>query len=171
MNRPLWLAGVLLPVLWIAVPALSAEPGITETSSMTPSDDLTHADFARTVTNGTDEAIDIAPRDLGIDAYPILTVSMLTVGSFEGDIWTIGTLAAGETATIVYSGDVPPSAAAPAAAPAAATAAPPAAVAARSQPATEELPFTGLGDHLAILAVAGIALIGGGASLLRLARG
>lgn len=163
------MTGISLTALWLAMPALAVEPGITETSSMTPNGDLTHADFARTITNGSDRAIDVAPRDLRTDAYPILTVSEITLGTFEGGIWTIGTLAVGETATIVYFGDAPESSAAAVAAPAPAAAAATVAATTR-QPATEELPFTGPRGRLTMMAAAGIALIGVGASLLRLAR-
>jgi hypothetical protein len=164
------MAGISLSALWLAMPALAVEPGISETSSMTPNGDLTRADFARTITNGSDQAIDVAPRDLRTDAYPILTVSEITVGSFEGGIWTIGTLAAGQTATIVYVGDAAESSAAPVAATAAGSTAPTAAVETRAQPATEELPLTGPRSRLALMAAAGMALIGIGASLLVLAR-
>ena len=164
------MAGISLSALWLAIPALAVEPGINETSSMTPNGDLTRADFARTITNGTDQAIEVAPRDLRTDAYPVLTVSEITAGSFEGGIWTIGTLAAGQTATIVYHGDAAESTAAPVTAPAAASAAPTASVATLAQTATEELPFTGPRSRIAMMAAAGLALIGLGASLLLLAR-
>ncbi len=169
MRRITWITGISLTALWLAMPALAVEPGITETSSMTPNGDLTHADFARTITNGSDRAIDVAPRDLRTDAYPILTVSEITLGTFEGGIWTIGTLAVGETATIVYFGDAAESSAAPVPAPAPASAAATVAATTR-QSATEELPFTGPRGRLTMMAAAGIALIGVGASLLRLAR-
>jgi hypothetical protein len=169
MKRLAWGAGISLTVLWLALPASAAEPGINETSSMTPSEDLSHADFAHTITNDTDGAIEIAPRVLQMGDYPIITVTMITFGSFVGGIWTIGTLDAGETATIVYVGD-----AAPNAAPSTTTTPPTTAVAVavdtRSVSATEELPFTGPREHLWLLALAGVSCLGLGASLLHIAR-
>lgn len=131
---------------------------------MTPNEDLSHADFARTITNETDGAIEIAPRVLQMGDYPIITVTMITVGSFDGGVWSIGTLGAGKTATIVYVGDAAPSTTTPSA-PTAAVA-----VETRSVSATEELPFTGPRAQLWLLTLAGLSLLGLGASLLHVAR-
>jgi len=162
MRRVAWVAGISLTVLWLALPASAAEPGINETSSTTPNEDLSHADFARTITNETDGAIAIAPRVLQMNDYPVITVTMITVGSFDGDAWTIGVLGPGETATIVYFGDAAPSTTTPTP--------PSTAVETRSVSATEELPLTGPREHPRLLALAGVSLLCLGASLLRIAR-
>lgn len=166
MKRMAWGAGISLTVLWLALPASAAEPGINETSSMTPNEDLSQADFARTITNDTDGAIEISPRVLQMADYPIITVTMITAGSFDGGVWTIGTLGAGQTATIVYVGDAAPSTTTPTPS----TAAVATAAETRSVSATEDLPFTGPLDHLWLLALAGVSLLGLGASLLHIAR-
>jgi hypothetical protein len=141
MKRVSVFTGALLTVLFIAIPALAAEDGIIDTSSTTPNADFTHADFERVITNATEGPIDIAPRDLRMAEYPIMTVTSVTVGTFDAGFWTIGTLEAGQTATIVYTGDAP-----------------------------EELPFTGQRDDLAAFAFTGLALIGLGAFTLRVTR-
>ena len=128
-------------VLVIAIPALAVEDGIIDTSSTAPNADITHADFERVIMNTTEGPVDVAPRDLRMAEYPIVTMLAATVGSFDDGIWTIGTLEAGETATIVYTGDAP-----------------------------EGLPFTGQRDDLAALAFTGLALIGLGASTLWVTR-
>lgn len=143
-----------LLVLAFAAPALAAEDGIVETSSFTPSEDLTRAEFARTVTNTSAIAVDVAPRDLRMAEYPTMTVSEITAGSFADGIWTIGRLEPGQTASIAYVGAVPDQSAAP------------------EPNATEQevLPFTGPGRRLTALAIAGLGLIALGISLLRRAR-
>jgi hypothetical protein len=136
--------GILLTMLALAVPAFATEDGIIETTSSMPNGDFTHADFERVISNVSEGPIDVAPRDVRMSEYPIMTLVEITVGTFDGGIWTVGTLEAGQTATIIYAGD--------------------------AAPAPEELPFTGQGDHLASLAVVGLALIGLGVSLLHTAR-
>ncbi len=157
MKRFSAFTGALLIVLVLAVPAFAVEDGIMETTSSNPNETSTHADFERVITNLTEDAIDIAPRDLRTTEYPILTVTSITVGSFDSGIWTIGTLDAGQTATITYAGDAA-LASATTAAPAGTTTAP------------EELPHTGQRDNLAVFAFAGLTLIGLGVSLLRATR-
>jgi len=141
------LLGALLVVLVVAlaVPALALEDGVIDTTSTTPNEEFTHAEFERVITNTTEGPIDIEPRDLRMVEYPIMAVASITVGTFDDGIWTIGSLEAGQTASITYTGD-------------ATTAAP------------EELPQTGQRDHLATFALAGLALIGLGVSLLRSTR-
>ncbi len=146
MRRLSVLTGILLTVLVLAVPALALEDGIIETSTSTPNEDATHADFDRVITNLTEDPIDVAPRDLRMAEYPVMTVTEITVGTFDGGIWTIGTLEAGQTASITYTGD---------------------AVATTTQ---EELPHTGQRDDLTAFAFAGLALIVLGVSLLRATR-
>ncbi len=136
---------VLVLVLALAVPALALEDGVIDTTSTTPNEEFTHAEFERVITNTTEGPIDIEPRDLRMAEYPIMAVASITVGTFDDGIWTIGSLEAGQTASITYTGD-------------ATTAAP------------EELPQTGQRDHLATFALAGLALIGLGVSLLRSTR-
>jgi hypothetical protein len=148
MRTSVTLLGTVLALFVLAVPALALEDGIVETSSMSPSDDFTHADFERVITNTTGSPIDIAPRDLRMAEYPIMTVTEITVGTFDGAFWTVGTLEAGQTASIAYTGDVAPTTSA----------------------APEELPFTGQRDQLAVVAIAGLALVGFGTSLLRATR-
>ncbi len=148
----------LLVVFVLAVPAIALEDGIMETTSSTPNEDSTHADFERVITNPTESAIDITPRDLRMAEYPIMDVTSITVGTFDDGIWTVGTLEPGQTAKITYTGD---------AAPATTTAA---SSAATTTTATEELPHTGQRDDLAVFAFAGLALIGLGVSLLRATR-
>ena len=141
MKRFSVFTGALLTVLVIAIPAFAVEDGIIDTSSTAPNADITHADFERVIMNTTEGPVDVAPRDLRMAEYPIVTMLAVTVGSFDDGIWTIGTLEAGQTATIVYTGDAP-----------------------------EGLPFTGQRDDLAALAFTGLALIGLGASTLRVTR-
>ena len=148
MRASVTLLGTLFVLFVVAVPALAIEDGIVETSSMSPSDDLTHADFERVITNTTGNPIDVAPRDLRTAEYPIMTVTEITVGTFDGAFWTVGTLEAGQTASIAYTGDVAPT----------------------TSPPPEELPFTGQRDQLAVVAIAGLALVGFGTSLLRATR-
>ena len=148
MRASVTLLGTLFVLFVVAVPALAIEDGIVETSSMSPSDDLTHADFERVITNTTGNPIDVAPRDLRTAEYPIMTVTEITVGAFDGAFWTVGTLQAGQTASIAYTADAAPTT----------TAAP------------EELPFTGQWNHLAAVTVIGLALVGFGTSLLRATR-
>jgi len=164
MKRISVLTGVLLIVLVLAVPAIALEDGIIDTSSSTPNEDSTRADFERVITNTTGETIDVAQRDLRTSEYPIMTVTQITMGTFDDGIWTVGTLEAGQTASIIYTGEAAPTAttttteAASAAASATTTAAP------------EELPHTGQRYHLAAVAFAGLALIGLGISVLRASR-
>jgi LPXTG-motif cell wall-anchored protein len=146
MRSAATLLGAAMMTLLLAVPALALEDGVVETSDYNPNEDFTHADFDRVITNLTDAPIDIAPRDLRASEYPILTVTEITAGIFDDGIWTVGTLDAGQTARIAYTGDA-----------AAATIA-------------DELPLTGSNDRLGIFAIVGFALIGLGASLLRAAR-
>ncbi len=146
----------LLIVFVLAVPAIALEDGIMETTSSTPNEDSTHADFERVITNPTESAIDITPRDLRMSEYPIMDVTSITVGTFDGGVWTVGTLEPGQTAKITYTGDAAPVTAA--------------ASAATTTTAPEELPHTGQRDDLAVVAVAGLALIGLGVSLLRATR-
>ena len=143
-----------LLVLGSAAPALAAEDGIVETSSFTPSEDLARADFARTVTNASEIAVDVAPRDLRMPEYPTMTATEITVGSFADGIWTIGRLDPGQSASIAYDGVAPDRAAA------------------SGPKATEreELPFTGPGRRLATLAIVGFGLIALGIPLLRTTR-
>jgi hypothetical protein len=136
--------GSLLTMLALSVPAFATEDGLIETTSSTPNEDATSAGFERVITNLSEGPIDVAPRDLRMVEYPVMTLVEITVGTFDGGIWTVGTLEAGQTATIIYTGD--------------------------AAPAPEELPFTGERDHLASLAVVGLALIGLGVSLLHTAR-
>ncbi len=150
MKRASVFTGVLAAVLFLAIPAFAIEDGIIETSSMTPNEDFTHATFERVITNPTESPIDVAPRDLRMAEYPIMTVTSITVGTFDNGIWTIGALEAGQTASITYTGEPAP--------PSTTTVAP------------EELPRTGEQDHLASLAFAGLALIGLGVFALRATR-
>ena len=159
------LLGALLTVFVLAVPAFAIEDGIIETSSMTPNDDATHADFDRAITNASDEPIDVGPRDLRMAEYPIMTVTQITVGTFDDGIWTVGALEAGQTATIVYSGAASPATKTTTIAPTTT-----AASAATTTAAPEELPHTGQRDHLPAIALAGLTLIGLGVSLLRATR-
>ena len=144
MKRTSLFIGILLTMLALAIPAFATEDGIIETTSSTPNGDFTHAEFERMISNVSEGPIDVAPRDLRMSEYPIMTLVEITVGTFDGGIWTVGTLEAGQTGTIIYAGD--------------------------AAPTPEELPFTGQGDHLASLAVVGLALIGLGISLLHTAR-
>ena len=144
MKRTSLFIGFLLTMLALATPAFATEDGLIETTSSTPNEDFTHADFERVISNVSEGPIDVAPRELRVSEYPILTLVEITVGTFDGEIWTVGTLEAGQTATIIYTGD--------------------------AALAPEELPFTGQGDHLASLVVVGLALIGLGVSLLHTAR-
>ncbi|MEN8114353.1 MAG: LPXTG cell wall anchor domain-containing protein [Actinomycetota bacterium] len=141
------LTAVLL-VLIVAAPAFAAEDGLTEVSSVDHNDDFTHAVFAHTIINSTEYAIDVAPRDLTTPDYPILTLVEITAGTFDNGIWTVGTLEPGATAYIEYTGDT----------------------LAATTTGAESLPRTGPENHLAVIAVAGLALIGLGASILRTAR-
>lgn len=150
MRASVTLLGALLALVVLAAPAFAMEDGIVETSSISPNEDLTHADFEWVITNTTGDPIDIAPRDLHMAEYPIMSATEISLGTFDAGIWTVGTLEAGQTATIAYTGE---------AAPVTTTTA-----------ASEELPFTGRRDHLVALAIAGLALIGLGASLLRATR-
>ncbi len=149
MKRTSLFAGTLLTVLMIAVPAFALEDGIVETSRYSPNEDLTHADFERVITNVSEDHIDVAPRDLRMAEYPIMTVTEITAGTFAGGVWTVGTLDAGQTATITYTGDAAPTA---------------------TSTSPEELPHTGQQDHLVVFVFAGLALIGLGAALLRATR-
>ena len=155
------LLAALLVLLVLAVPAIALEDGIIETSSMTPNDDLTHAVFERVITNTTGDPIEVAARDLRMADYPIMTVSEITAGTFNDGIWTVGTLEGGQTASITYTGDAAPVTTVTT-------------VAASAAPTTtspsEELPYTGQREHLATLGIIGLALIGLGASLLRVTR-
>ena len=151
MRRLSILTATLLATLVLAVPALALEDGIMETTSMTPNEVSTHADFERVIANTTEGPIDIAPRDLRMAEYPIMTVNSITAGSFDNGIWTIGTLAGSQTASITYTGDAAPAVTTTTAAP-------------------EELPHTGQRDDLAAFAFAGLALIGLGVSILRATR-
>lgn len=159
MRASATLLGTLLVVLVLAIPALALEDGIMETTSSTPNEDSTHADFERVIMNLTEDAIEIAPRDLRSPEYPVLVITAITVGSFNNGIWTIGTLEGGQKASITYTGDAAPASATTTAAPVATTTAP------------EELPHTGQRDHPTAFAFAGLALIGLGVSLLRATRG
>ncbi len=163
------LFGALLVAFVLAVPAFALEDGIIDISSSTPNKDLTHADFERVITNVSEDPIDVAPRDLRTTEYPILTVTEITVGSFNGGIWTVGTLKPGQTASITYTGDAAASATTTTTEP------PPSTTTVAPAPTTttapEELPHTGQRDHLAALAIAGSALIGLGALTLRATRG
>ncbi|MEA3511030.1 MAG: hypothetical protein U9R51_06295 [Actinomycetota bacterium] len=181
MKATTTLLGALLIVFALAVPAFALEDGIMETTSSTPNEDSTHSDFERVLTNLTEDPIDVAPRDLRTSEYPILTVTSITVGSFDGGIWTIGTLAGGQTASITYTGDAAPAEStttsttiAPATtAPASSTTIAPTttvAPAATTTVAPEELPRTGQRDNLTVFAFTGLALIGLGVSLIRTAR-
>ena len=164
MKRVSVFTGALLTVLVIAIPALAVEDGIIDTSSTAPNADITHADFERVIMNTTEGPVDVAPRDLRMAEYPIVTMLAVTVGTFDDGIWTIGTLEAGQTAMIVYTGDAPPPPTTTTAA-AAATA-----VATSTTDSREELPFTGQRDDLAAFAFTGLALIGLGASTLWVTR-
>lgn len=146
MRRVSVLTGILLTVLLLAVPAFALEDGLMETASSTPNEDATHADFDRIITNLTDDPIDVAPRDLRTPEYPVLTLTSMSTGTFDNGIWTVGTLEAGQTASITYTGDV------------------------ATTTAQEELPHTGQRDNLTTFAFAGLALIVLGVSLLRTAR-
>jgi LPXTG-motif cell wall-anchored protein len=163
MRTSITLLGTLVAVLVLAIPAFAVEDGIIDTSSTTPNEDLTHADFTRVITNTTEGPVDIAPRDLRSPEYPILTVTSITVGTFDDGIWTIGTLEGGQTASITYTGDAAPGETTTTTEPTsiAATAA-----AVTTTAAPEELPHTGQRDNLAVSTFAGLALIGLGASML-----
>jgi hypothetical protein len=158
MKAAVILLGAGLLSFALAAPALAVEDGIIETNSYEPNETFTHAEFERVLTNATDSPIDVAPRDLQFPDYPILTVVDMTSGTFDGGIWTVGTLGGGQTATIAYTGDAAPAATTSTTAPSAATTTP------------EELPFTGTQSRLGILAIAGLSLIGLGSALLRAAR-
>ena len=158
MRASITLFGTLLVVVVLAVPAFALEDGIIETSSYVPNDDLTHADFERVITNTTEGPIDVAPRDLRVAEYPTMTITSISVGTFDNGIWTIGTLETGQTATIAYAGDAAPATTTTTAAPATTTSAP------------EELPRTGQRDRLGTFAFAGLVLIGLGVSMLRTTR-
>jgi len=173
MRATVTLIVTLFAVFVLAVPAIALEDGIMETTSSVPNEDSTHADFERVITNPTESAIDIAPRDLRMAEYPIMTLLAVTVGSFDNGIWTIGTLEAGQTASITYTGDAEPTETTTTTEPATTTtvaAATASAAATTTTAAPEELPHTGQRDHLAALAFLGLALIGLGASLLRVTR-
>lgn len=182
MRASATLFGTLLVVFVLAIPAFALEDGIMETTSFTPNEDSTHADFERVITNLTEGPIDVAPRDLRTPEYPILTVVQLTAGTFDSGIWTIGTLAGGQTASITYTGDaapaestttsttIAPTTTAPASSSTTAAPTTTAAPAATTTVAPEELPHTGQRDHLAVFAIAGLALIGLGVSALRATR-
>ncbi len=180
MKASATLFGTLLIVLVLAIPAFAVEDGIIDTSSSTHNEDSTHADFERVITNVSEDPVDVAPRDLRMAEYPTLTVTEITVGTFDSGIWTIGTLDAGQTAAIAYAGDTAPTATTTTA-PTTSTTEPPAtsttvtptttaAPAVTATTAPEELPHTGQRDHLAALAFAGLALIGLGISVLRATR-
>jgi LPXTG-motif cell wall-anchored protein len=168
MRTSITLLGTLVAVLVLAIPAFAVEDGIIDTSSTTPNEDLTHADFTRVITNATEGPVDIAPRDLRSPEYPILTVTSITVGTFHDGIWTIGTLEGGQTASITYTGDAAPAETTTITEPTstAATVAAATAAAVTTTTAPEELPHTGQRDNLAVFAFAGLALIGLGASML-----
>jgi hypothetical protein len=171
MRATTTLFAALLVVLVLAVPALAIEDGVIDTSSTTPNEDLTHADFSRVITNTTESPIDIAPRDLRMAEYPIMAVTSITVGTFDSGIWTIGTLEAGQTASITYTGDAAPAETTTTTEPISTTTTAVAATTATTTTAApEELPHTGQRDHLAALGFAGLALIVLGASLLRATR-
>lgn len=157
MRRIGGIAGILIVsvVLFAAAPVLGAEPGVTEVASVDHNEDFSHAVFAHTLINHTEEPVDIAPRNLNDPGYPVLTLITITIGTFADGIWTIGTLAPGQMAYIEYTGDNP-----------AATMIP---TLVQSN-ATESLPSTGPGSPLVALAVVGLALIGIGVSVLRAAR-
>ncbi len=146
MRRVAVLVTMLVTALILAVPAFALEDGIIETSASIPNKDATHADFNRVITNLTEDLIDVAARDLRMPEYPILTVTSMTTGTFDGGIWTVGTLDAGQTASITYTGDT------------------------AATTASDVLPQTGQRDNLAAFAFAGLALIVLGVSLLRVAR-
>lgn len=181
MKATTTLLGTLLVVFVLAAPAFALEDGIIETSTYSPNEDSTYADFERVITNVSEDPVDVAPRDLRMAEYPTLTVTEITVGTFDNGVWTVGTLEAGQTASITYTGDAEPAATtttAPTsstteplpttttATPTTSTAAP----AVTTTTAPEELPHTGQRDHLAALAFAGLALIGLGIFALRATR-
>ena len=147
MRRVPILVTTLIAALALAFPAFALEDGLMETASSTPNEDATHADFDRAITNLTDDPIDVAPRDVRTPEYPVLTLTSMTTGTFDGGVWTIGTLEAGQTASIAYMGD-----------------------AAATTTAQEELPHTGQRDNHTAFAFAGLALIVLGVSLLRATR-
>lgn len=167
MKASFTLLGALLVVLIMAAPAFAvaedlAGGNIMEGSSYDHNDNFTHADLEHFITNLIDEPVEVEPRDLRMSEYPIMTVVAITAGTFDGGIWTIGTLQPGQTASISYTGDTAQAATVTAVtttAPAATTTAP------------EALPHTGQRDDLAAFAIAGLALIGLGVSMLRTTRG
>lgn len=178
MRASATLLGALLVVAVLAVPALAVEEdldggNIMEGSRYDPNEDFTHAEFTRFITNLIDEPVDITPRDLRMAEYPIMTVTSITVSSFDNGIWTIGTLEPGQTATIAYTGDAAPAATTttqPTSTTTTIVATTTTAPGATTTAAPEELPHTGQRDDLAAFAFAGLALIGLGVSTLRVTR-
>jgi len=171
MRASFTLLGALLVVLVMAAPAFAvaedlAGGNIMEGSSYDHNDDFTHADLEHFITNLIDEPVEVEPRDLRMSEYPIMTVIAITTGTFDGGIWTIGTLQPGQTASISYTGDAATAATTTTTVTAVTTAASVAATTA----APEELPHTGHRDHLAALAIAGLTLIGLGVFTLRATR-
>ena len=166
------LIATLLVVLVLAAPAFAVEAGIIDISNSTPNEDFTHAEFERVITNASENPVDVTPRDLRMAEYPILAITSITEGTFDSGVWTIGTLEAGQSASIAYTGDAAPISTTTEPPSSTTTVAPTttAAPAATTTAVPEELPRTGQRDHLAALGFAGLALIGLGLSMLRAAR-
>lgn len=141
----------IVPAMILATPSvLALDDGLIETSSNTPSDDGTRAEVVRTITNASDGPIDVEPRDLRMDDYATLTVVEISTGSFTGGIWAVGHLEPGETAEIKVEASDP--------------------VAPPSDAQGEELPSTGPGYAVVMVAAIGLAALVAGLGLRRAGR-